>query len=58
MTAIIKHVALVSQSVKLGDVMKVAAALQKQATRDVAPIWNLSATVDGFERLEDVPLDY
>jgi hypothetical protein len=60
MTAIIKHLALVSesQSVKIGDVMKVAAALQKQATRDLGPIWEVSATVDAFEKLEDVPLDY
>jgi hypothetical protein len=60
MTAIIKHLALVSesQSVRIGDVMKVAAALQKQATRDLGPIWEVSATVDGFEKLEDIPLDY
>ena len=60
MTAIIKHLALLSeaQSVKAGDVMKVAAALQKQATRDLGPIWEVSATVDAFEKLEDVPLDY
>ena len=38
--------------------MKVAAALQKQATRDLGPIWEVSATVDAFEKLEDVPLDY
>jgi hypothetical protein len=38
--------------------MKVAAALQKQASRDLAPTWNISATVDAFERLEDVPLGY
>lgn len=60
MTALIKHLALLSEanSVKIGDVMKVAAALQKQATRDLGPIWEVSATVDAFEKLEDVPLDY
>ena len=60
MSALIRHVALVSQSqrTRTGDVMRVAAALQKQAVRDLAPLWDVSATVDAFERLEDVPLDY
>jgi hypothetical protein len=40
------------------DVARVAAALQRQATRDFAPIWNISATVDAFPRLEDVPVGY
>ena len=60
MSALIRHVALVSQSqrTRTGDVMRVAAALQKQAVRDLAPLWDVSATIDAFERLEDVPLDY
>lgn len=60
MEAIIQHLALVSESklVATGDLLRVAAALQKQASRDVAPIWNISATVDAFEKLEDVPLGY
>ncbi|MEU7871838.1 hypothetical protein [Dactylosporangium sp. NPDC049140] len=37
---------------------RVAAALQKQAIRDFAPIWDIVATIDGFERLEDVPIGY
>jgi hypothetical protein len=40
------------------DVARVAAALQKQATRDFGPIWDVSATIDGFPRLEDVPVGY
>ncbi len=54
------QLALVSEvrSVKHDEVMKVAAALQKQASRDLAPIWNVSATVSAFARLEDVPLGY
>lgn len=38
MAAILQQMALVSESedVLMGDVMKVAAALQKQASRDVA----------------------
>lgn len=40
------------------DVARVAAALQRQATRDFGPIWEVSATVDAFPRLEDVPVGY
>jgi hypothetical protein len=60
MDAIIQQLALVSESklVGIGDLMRVAAALQKQASRDLAPMWNISATVDAFERLEDVPIGY
>jgi hypothetical protein len=36
----------------------VAAAIQKQISRDFAPIWELSATVDAFSSLEKVPLGY
>jgi hypothetical protein len=60
MDSIIQQLALVSESkvTTMGDLMRVAAALQKQASRDVAPVWSISATVDAFERLEDVPLGY
>ena len=60
MPTFIRHLALVSESeaVLLPDVMRVAAALQKQASRDIAPAWEISATVDAFARLEDVPTDY
>jgi hypothetical protein len=40
------------------DVSRVAAALQRQATRDFEPVWDVRATVDAFPRLEDVPLGY
>src|SRR5215207_673333 len=57
MPALLQQLALVSESssVPISDIMKVAAALQKQASRDLAPIWEISATVDAFEKLEDVP---
>src|SRR5215813_3735429 len=60
MSALTRHLALVSESkkVSMGDLLRVAAALQKQAIRDLAPIWEISATVDAFEKLEDVPLGY
>jgi hypothetical protein len=54
------HLALVSKtrSIKTSELTKVAAALQKQATRDLGPIWNIDATVDAFEFLKDVPAGY
>ena len=60
MSALVRHVALVSETSKIAmaDLMKVAAALQKQASRDLAPVWEISATVDAFAKLEDVPDGY
>ena len=54
------QVALVSQSdsIAFSDVSLVSAAVQKQVTRDFGPIWDVEATVDAFETLEDVPLGY
>lgn len=40
------------------DVARVAAALQRQATRDFEPVWEVPATVDAFPRFEDIPLGY
>jgi hypothetical protein len=55
-----KNVALVSEveGHDPGDVARVAAALQRQATRDLGPIWDVAATVDAFPTLEDVPVGY
>lgn len=54
------YVALVSNIEELEDrdVMKVAAALQKQVTRDFGPIWEIQALVSAFAVLEDVPVGY
>ena len=54
------HIALVSDTsnVSFSDITAVAAALQKQATRDFGPIWNIDGTVNGFDTLEAVPVDY
>lgn len=56
------HLALVSQvdSEKLGasEIAQVSAAVQKQLTRDFAPIWGIPATIDPFPTLDDVPVDY
>ena len=55
-----RQVALVSESnnVTFSDLTRASAALQKQAIRDLAPIWEVQATVDAFAALDDVPLGY
>ncbi len=60
MSALIRQIALVSESsiIQGSDVSRVAAALQKQASRDLSPIWQISATVDAFDALDDVPTGY
>ena len=54
------QVALVSQSssVAFAEVARVSAAIQKQVSRDFGPIWSISATLDSFAELSDVPLGY
>jgi hypothetical protein len=54
------NVALVSLTTEVSskEVMRVAAAVQKQVTRDFTPLWGLRATVDAFADLDDVPSDY
>jgi hypothetical protein len=60
MTVMLKHIGLVSESdaVPVAALMGVAAALQKQATRDLAPIWDVAATVDAFDSVATMPVDY
>jgi len=63
MSILLRHVALVPDDniggrLPVSAVTQVAAALQKQVSRDFGPIWGVEATVDGFARLEDVPLGY
>ena len=56
----LKQVAIVSQTTKINinELTMVSAAIQKQVTRDLAPAWNIEASVDSFESLETVPLGY
>jgi hypothetical protein len=58
MSALIRQVALVStaDAIPAATVMQISAALQKQATRDLGPIWDVSATVDAFDGLGRVPV--
>lgn len=55
-----KNLALISQSsqVKADQLHEVAAALQKQVTRDLAPVWNVSATISVFSSLRSLPVGY
>jgi hypothetical protein len=52
-----EHVAIVSiaPEVPTRDLLLVAAAVQKQVTRDFTPLWGIAATVDAFEDLASVP---
>ena len=53
------HLALVVEArVPRRAVAEIAAALQRQLTRDVAPIWEVYATIDAFASLEHVPPGY
>ncbi len=55
-----QHIALVPESygMDLSELARVSAALQRQVTRDLAPRWGITATVDAFPRLDDVPVGY
>lgn len=56
----IHQIALVCQSkkIKMSELTKASAALQKQATKDLSPVWGVKATVDVFENIKDIPLGY
>lgn len=55
---LIRQIAVVSESSAVPSdlVARISAAVQKQVTRDLSSVWEVSATVDVFARLEDVPL--
>lgn len=56
----LRHLALISETNQLpmSELTVVSAALQKQVLRDFFPVWEIQATVDAFENLEDVPTTY
>jgi hypothetical protein len=60
MDQLIRHVALVSETSRItaAKLAIASAAIQKQILRDFGPLWNISATVDAFPTLEDVPIGY
>ena len=55
-----QHIAIVPEvaGINPSELARVSAALQKQIIRDLAPIWQVTATVDAFPHLEDVPVGY
>jgi hypothetical protein len=55
-----RHIAIASATKKIGlaKLRPVAAAIQKQVTRDFAPVWGVPARVDAFGDEKDVPLHY
>lgn len=57
---LLQHIALLSTLPAIGasELARVGAALQKQVTRDLAPLWGVAATVDVFPTFEDVPVGY
>ncbi|HEX9444830.1 MAG TPA: hypothetical protein VGA73_11955 [Candidatus Binatia bacterium] len=54
------ELALVSTLPQVGfaDLSMVSAAIQKQVVRDFGPVWNVTATIDAFATLDDVPVGY
>lgn len=56
----IRRIALVSETefVPFGELARVSAAVQKQVSDDFGPVWGVSATVDPFAALADIPLGY
>jgi hypothetical protein len=54
------HTALVSESdaVSARELTRVAAALDKQVTRDFGPLWGILATVDPVLSFEDIPVAF
>jgi hypothetical protein len=54
------HVAIVSltRHIPMRELLRAAAAVQKQITRDLMPYWSVPATVDVFEDLQSMPSDY
>lgn len=56
----LNQIAIISQTskIKMDQLTLVSAAIQKQVTRDLAPAWNIEATVDSFESIEAMPLGY
>src|SRR5262245_44263022 len=57
---LVTELALVAETehVTCSQLNRVAAALQKQAIRDFRTVWHITATVDAFDKLEDVPVGY
>jgi len=57
---LVRNVALVTEesAIPMSELTAVAAALQKQASRDFGPLWKLESTVTAFQTLDQLPLGY
>jgi hypothetical protein len=57
---LVRQVAIVPErkTVARDELSAITAAIQKQVSRDFAPVWEIQATVDWFASLEEVPLGY
>ncbi|MFN2460266.1 MAG: hypothetical protein ABR591_06230 [Candidatus Velthaea sp.] len=55
-----RHIALVADhgDVTFRQLSVVAAALQVQVSRDLAPCWSMNASVAAFENRQDVPVGW
>jgi hypothetical protein len=60
MATILRQLGLVAETsrINFSELSRVSAAIQKQASRDLSPLWDISATVDAFQKLEDMPIGY
>lgn len=56
----LQHIALVSESasVSIDSLTIVAAAIQKQVSRDFAPLWQVEGTVSAFASVNQIPIGY
>src|SRR5947209_13948613 len=54
------HLSVTSEtsSLSFSELAQVAAAVQKQITRDFQPVWDIEATFAAFAKLDDVPVGY
>lgn len=50
------RIGLASSLVKFDELSKVAQAINLQVSRDLAPVWNIRATVEAVENQEKIPL--
>ena len=54
------QIGILSQSsdLTMSDLLRLAAALQKQVSRDFEPVWGIRATVSAFSSIETKPTNY
>jgi hypothetical protein len=62
MNRFLNHIALVldkdNSSIDIGFLTQVSAAISRQLTEHFAPLWNISASIDAFADINQVPAQY